>query len=56
MQVELLFGGVTELSLTGISTDVIADISIRRNGGVVLDLVSPAMQIAASAASVTVSR
>lgn len=61
VQVELLFGRVTELFLTGISTEVIADISIRRNSevsvdGASLELVSPPMQISAVAASLTVSR
>jgi hypothetical protein len=56
IQVELLFGGVNDLSLTGISTEVLADIDIRRDGGVVLDLRSKTMRVLAAAASVTISK
>ena len=56
VQLGLLFGGVAELSLTGISTEVIADIAMKRAGSVLrLDLTSTVMRVSASAASVTVS-
>ncbi|RQX14904.1 hypothetical protein DDE19_21615 [Micromonospora ureilytica] len=53
VQVELLFGGVSELRLVGISTEVIADIDVRP--GVSLEVRSASMVVSALAASVTVS-
>ncbi|WP_433310994.1 Imm50 family immunity protein [Micromonospora sp. CA-269861] len=55
VQIELLFGGVSELRLVGISTDVIADLEIRPASGVSLEVRSASMVVSALAASVTVS-
>ncbi|MGC4758564.1 Imm50 family immunity protein [Micromonospora trifolii] len=55
VQVELLFGGVSELRLVGISTEVIADMEIRPANGVSLEVRSASMVVSAVAASVTVS-
>ncbi|MFI6258726.1 Imm50 family immunity protein [Micromonospora zamorensis] len=55
VQVELLFGGVSELRLVGISTEVIADLEIRAARGVSLEVRSAPMVVSALAASVTVS-
>ncbi|MEW1589103.1 Imm50 family immunity protein [Micromonospora vinacea] len=55
VQVELLFGGVSELRLVGIATEVIADLEIRPADGVSLEVRSASMVVAALAASVTVS-
>ncbi|MFY1583559.1 Imm50 family immunity protein [Micromonospora sp. WMMD734] len=56
VQIRLLFGGVSDLRLVGISTEVVADVDIKAGDGVVLELRSPSMFVSASAASVTVSK
>jgi hypothetical protein len=56
VQVELLFGAVRELSVNGVSTNVVADIEIQNGGGVILEMNSPTMRVSARAASVTISR
>lgn len=56
VQVELLFGGVRDLSLAGISTEMLVNVEIQRQGDVIVDVSSPAVRVAAAAGSVTISR
>ncbi|MEU5788767.1 Imm50 family immunity protein [Micromonospora purpureochromogenes] len=56
VQVELLFGGISELSLHGVGVEMVVDINMEHDGRVVLDVRSPIVRVAALAASVTVSR
>nr|WP_236646987.1 Imm50 family immunity protein [Micromonospora acroterricola] len=56
VQVELLFGGLTDLSLRGISTNMLVDVHIETDGGLTLQVKSETVNMAAVAASVTISR
>ncbi|MET8198029.1 Imm50 family immunity protein [Micromonospora taraxaci] len=56
VQVELLFGGLTELSLRGVSTHMLVDVDIEANRGIILQVKSEMVNVAAVAASVTISR
>ncbi|MBP2337382.1 hypothetical protein JOF41_003560 [Saccharothrix coeruleofusca] len=51
VQIELLFGGVESVLIDGISTNVIADIDVRVDRGVRLELTSPSMRVVVSAIS-----
>ncbi|SBT38145.1 Imm50 family immunity protein [Micromonospora auratinigra] len=56
VQVELLFGGVSALSLQGVSVNMVADVHIEHDGKVSLLITSPAVRVTASADSVTIAR
>ncbi|WP_433349412.1 Imm50 family immunity protein [Micromonospora sp. CA-111912] len=56
VQVELLFGGISNLSLEGVSVDMVADVNIRRDVKIALAITSPTVRVTATSASVTISR
>ncbi len=56
VQIELLLGGISDISLRGASVDMLVDIDIKSDGRLALEISSPTFNMIAIAASVTVSK
>ncbi|MEW2283846.1 Imm50 family immunity protein [Streptomyces sp. NPDC047841] len=56
VQIEISFSGLRSLTLEGFGTDVIADVSLHEEGGVILDVSSSTMQLSAIAEVAFISK
>ncbi|MGC5054687.1 Imm50 family immunity protein [Micromonospora sp. DT48] len=56
VQVELLLGGVSDISIRGVSVNMLVDVDIKSDGRLALKISSPTLNMIAMATSVTVSK
>ncbi|MFG3123696.1 Imm50 family immunity protein [Streptomyces sp. NPDC048201] len=56
VQLEISFGGIRSLSIEGLATEVVADISISEGDGVTLVVASPVMRVEAAAQTAFLSK